>query len=136
MFQLTDEQIEGVARYKASYLPVAISAGLGFRPAVRKHVSDLQELGSPEVCARRRELFKLALADAEFRERIVFADGSRVVIGGIRFQHLNVAFPFVELNASFDLIEPRILRHVATIARQQFPAFAPKGVLVVGAPVV
>jgi hypothetical protein len=134
MFELTETQIEGFAGYKASYLPERIRTSPAFLPAIREHLGSLIQLAEPEICARRGEFFKLDVTTDEFRERVLLADGAKVVIGGIRFRNLDPTFPFVEVNASFDLFRPKLLEHVASVARQQFGGFAPKGILAVGPP--
>jgi hypothetical protein len=78
----------------------------------------------PTVCARRQES----------RERVLLHDGAKVIIGGVRFKNLDPNFPFVELNANFDLLESTVIEDAAAVARQQFGRFAPKGILIVGAP--
>lgn len=136
MFELTSEQIEGLVDYKASYLPGQISASPAFRPAVGQHVSSLTRLAEPEVCARRKEFMRSALAADEFRERVLIEDGAQVVVGGIRFRNLDPGFPFVELNANFDLLQPNLVGQIASVARHHFGGFAPKGILAVGPPKV
>lgn len=134
MFELTVEQIEAFAGYKASYLPEQIRTSPAFHPAVQEHAGALARLAQPELCARRKDLIKSELAADEFRERVLFEDGAKVVLGGIRFRNLDPEFPFVEVNASFDPFEPKLIEHVASVARQQFGGFAPKGILAVGPP--
>jgi hypothetical protein len=74
------------------------------------------------------------LTDDEFRERVLLKDGARVVVGGIRFQNLNPRFPLVEINSNFDLFTPEWMQHLASVARQHYGGFAPKGILAVGPP--
>ncbi len=55
-----------------------------------------------------------------------------MAVGGIRFANGNLQFPFVGITASFDLFEPKLLSDVASVARHEFSAFEPKGILVSG----
>lgn len=57
-----------------------------------------------------------------------------MVIGGIRFAGLDPNFPFVEINASFDIIGSGALDRVAREALTSFGAFSPKGKLMFGPP--
>lgn len=133
-FELTEAQMQGFADYKASYLPSQVSAGPTFRTAIAEHVSSLAQLAEPEICARRKAFIKSELAEDAFRERVLLKDGARIVVGGIRFQNLNPEFPFVEINGNFDLFTPERMQHLASVARQQFGGFAPKGILITGPP--
>src|SRR5215475_9409087 len=76
--QLTPEQIEAFAEYKASYLPEEISANSAFRRAIASHANELLDLAKPEVCAARKLGTKSYLAEEEFRERVLIEDGARV----------------------------------------------------------
>ena len=95
VFELTEAQIKNFAVHKASYLPEQVRTSRTFLPAIREHVRSLSELEEPTVCARRQES----------RERVLLHDGAKVIIGGVRFKNLDPNFPFVELNANFDLLE-------------------------------
>jgi hypothetical protein len=134
MFELTEAQIEKFAAHKASYLPKQIRTSRTFLPAIREHVRSLSELAEPRVCARRQEFIESELDVDEFRERVLLQDGAKVIVGGVRFKNLDPKFPFVEVNANFDLFEQTLMEDAASIAGQQFGKFAPKGILVVGAP--
>lgn len=134
MFDLTDAQIEGFAKYKASYLPSLIGTNAAFLQAIREHVGDIVGLAAPEACARRQDFFKFDIPATEFRERVLYEDFERVVLGGIRFKCRDPKFPFVELNANFHLFTPLILAEFAELARESFHAFAPKGILMTGSP--
>jgi hypothetical protein len=134
VFELTEAQIEEFAVYKASYLPEQIRTSRTFLPAIREHVRSLSELAEPTVCARRQEFIKSELDVDEFRERVLLQDGAKVIVGGVRFKNLDSKFPFVELNANFDLFDSTVIEDAASVARQQFDSFAPKGILIVGAP--
>lgn len=134
LFELTKAQIEEFAVHKASYLPEQIRTSRTFRPAIREHVRSLSELAEPTVCARRQEFIRSELGVDEFRERVLLQDGAKVIVGGVRFKNLDSKFPFVELNANFDLFESTVIEDAAAVARQQFGKFAPKGILIVGAP--
>ena len=134
MFKLTAAQIAGFADCRAAYLPSEIGAGPAFRPAVEQHVAALVRLTEPEVCASRRAHFKAELSADAFRERVLMQDGARVVVGGIRFRNLDPGFPFVEVNANFDLFAPDATVQLAQAAWQQFGAFEPQGILATGPP--
>jgi hypothetical protein len=131
---LTLEQIEAFAAYKASYLPEEIAANSAFRRAIGSHAEELLHLAEPEVCAARKRGTNSELAEDEFRERVLYNDGARVAIGGIRFRSDNLRFPFVGINASFDPLEPELVSRVASAARHEFGAFGPKGILISGQP--
>ncbi len=132
--KLTFEQIEEFVAYKASYLPNGLSTSTTFRPAIEQHIGALTRLAQPKVGAKRKAFLKSELDGEEFRERVLLDDGARVVVGGIRFRNLDRTFPFVEVNASFDLFEPDLISYVGWLARQQFGRFEPKGILAVGPP--
>jgi hypothetical protein len=132
--QLTSEQIQAFAAHKASYLPEEIGANSAFRGAITSQVDELLHLAEPKVCAARKRGTNSELAEDEFRERVLIEDGARMAIGGIRFKSDDLRFPFVAINASFDLFEPKLIGHVASLARREFSAFKPKGILVSGRP--
>ena len=131
---LTEAQIQALADYKASYLPSEVCANSAFRSAIDEHVRALERLAEPETCVRRKEAFGSELDADDFRERVVLSEGAEAVVAGIRFQNRDPAFPFVEINATFDLFEPERIEHVAAVAGEHFARFAPRGILVAGPP--
>jgi GNAT superfamily N-acetyltransferase len=132
--RLTFEQREAFAAYKASYLPEEIGANPAFRSAIAGDIDKLLHLAEPEVCESRRRGANSELAGDQFRERVLIEDGARVAVGGIRFRNNDLRFPFVGIEANFDLFEPKLIGQVASTARREFHAFEPKGILVSGSP--
>ena len=130
----TEAQIQALADYKASYLPSEVGANSAFRSAIDEHVRALERLAEPETCVRRKVALGSELDADNFRERVVLSEGAEAVVAGIRFQNRDAAFPFVEINATFDLFEPERIEHVAAVAGEHFARFAPRGILVAGPP--
>lgn len=122
--------------HRAGYLPPQIVSNPGFRPAVTKLIRDVAELALPKVCASRKAFFQSELPEDEFRERVLLVEGNKVILAGIRFLNLDPRFPFIELNASFDLFEPELLGRVAALARCEFKNFEPKGIALTGSPCI
>src|SRR5204863_10043120 len=108
IFELTKAQIDRFADYKAGYLPSEIGSGPAFRTSIGQSVRSIIQLAKTNTCLQRKEFFKSALDQDEFRERVLLEDGAKVAIGGIRFRNLDPAFPFVEATANFDILEPTV----------------------------
>jgi GNAT superfamily N-acetyltransferase len=132
--RLTLEQRDAFAAYKASYLPEEIGANPAFRSAIAADIDKLLHLAEPEVCEGRRRGTNSEVAGDQFRERVLIEDGAKAVIGGIRFRNDDLRFPFVGIDASFDLFKPRLIGQVASVARREFRAFEPRGILLCGPP--
>ena len=132
--RLTFEQTEWFAAYKASYLPEEFHATPTFGSAIANHVGELLQLAEPDVCRARKRGTNSELAEDEFRERVLIEDGARIAIGGIRFKNDDLQFPFVGINANFNLFEPKLIGQIASVAKREFGAFEPKGILIPGPP--
>ena len=125
--RLTFEQTERFAAYKASYLPEEFSANPTFGSAISSHVAELLQLAEPEVCTARKRGANSELAEDDFREWVLLDDGARLAIGGIRFRNDDLQFPFVGINANFDLFEPKLIGQIASVAKHEFGASSRRG---------
>ena len=90
-------------------------------------LESLAQLAVPTVVAERIEKLGVHLGPDEMKEKLLFNDGKRVVVSGLRFRNLDLSFPFVALKANFRVNEPETIRLLKSLVMKTYGDADPQG---------
>ena len=90
-------------------------------------LESLAQLASPEIVKERLERLGVQLSADDLKERVLYNDGTRVVIAGLRFKNLDLGFPFVALKLNFRPDQDGALATLKKLVRETFALSAPRG---------
>jgi hypothetical protein len=134
MIFVGESHLKSFSAHLANELPVDAERGEPLERHVQARLSRLAELSQPDVCEKRRAAFGFDIPAKAFAERLLIERDGATVIAGIRFRNLDPEWPFVEVNADFDLLRSDTLPEISELARHAFHPFSPKGVQFSGQP--
>ena len=103
--QLNTAEVQSFARPLLGYLPQEVMQHGKFSEAMAELLASLDALASPATCATRAQRFAPSLAPMAFAERVIDCTQEKMVVVGLRFRHLDPAFPFAHITLNFNPTE-------------------------------
>jgi hypothetical protein len=79
------------------------------------------------VVVERIKKLGVTLPPDQMTERLLFNDGKRAVVSGLRFRNLDLRFPFVALKANFRINDPETTRVLKTLVMKSYGDADPQG---------
>lgn len=90
-------------------------------------VESLAQLANLEVVKERIDRLGVRLSPVEMTERILYNDGTKVVLAGLRFRNLDLQFPFVALKLNFRVNDESTIQLLRKLVRANFEESVPRG---------
>lgn len=94
-------------------------------------LESLAQLSIPTVVAERIEKLEtehgVKFDPGQMTEKLLFNDGKRAVVSGLRFRNLDLRYPFVALKANFRVNEPETVRVLKSLVMKTYGEADPRG---------
>lgn len=125
-FGLSKKQLRTFSDPLLEYLPASFSPE-AVSDSEYEDLESLAQLASQSVVSERIERLGVELPVDVMTERLLFNDGDRAVVSGIRFLNLDLKFPFVALKANFRINEPETIRLLKSLVMKTYGESDPMG---------
>lgn len=125
-FGLAKKQLRTFSDPLLEYLPASF-APEAVADSEYEDLESLAQLADQNVVNERIARLGVALPPELMSERLLFNDGSRAVVSGLRFLNLDLKFPFVALKANFRVNEPETTRLLKSLVMKVYGDSDPLG---------
>lgn len=90
-------------------------------------LESLAQLANADIVKERIDRLAVRLSPDEMTERVLYNDGSKVVVAGLRFRNLDLQFPFVALKLNFRADQESTIQLLRKLVRENFDEAVPRG---------
>ena len=129
-FGLSKKQLRSFHEPVLDYLPSFFDP-LKVSDSEYEDLESLAQLTNPTVVAERIEKLSgehgIKFDPDQMTERLLFNDGTRATVSGLRFRNLDLRFPYVALKANFRVNEPETARVLRSLVMKTYGEADPRG---------
>ena len=125
-FGLAKKQLRTFSNPLLEYLPASFEPS-AVSDSEYEDLESLAQLAKDSIVHERIEKLGVELPPELMTERLLFNDGERAVVSGLRFLNLDLKFPFVALKANFRINEPETTRLLKTLVMKVYGESDPLG---------
>jgi GNAT superfamily N-acetyltransferase len=129
-FGLSKTQIRSFHEPVLEYLPAFFDAEQ-VSDSEFEDLESLAQLAHPTVVSERIEKLSvehgIQFGPDQMTEKLLFNDGKRAVVSGLRFLNLDLRDPFIALKANFRINEPETARVLKTLVMKAYGDADPRG---------
>lgn len=132
-FGLTKELSKSFSKPVMEYLPDFFDAQEVY-DSEYEDLESLAQLASPEIVNERLKRLGVSLSPDDLKERVLYNDGVRVAVSGLRYKNLDLGFPFVALKLNFRPDHDGVIQTLKKLVRETYAQSAPRGLTLLEKP--
>lgn len=125
-FGLSKTQLRSFHEPVLEYLPEFFDPQ-AVQDAEYEDLESLAQLSVASVVAERIEKLGVKLSVDQMSEKLLFNDGKKAVVSGLRFRNLDLRFPFVALKANFRINDQETARVLKQLVMKTYGEANPQG---------